>query len=264
MTEISGINPNIPHQARVWDYLGGGKNNYEADRVAAGYILQGYPQMGAVVRQARAFQGRVVRFLVEEAGIRQFLDIGTGLPTDDHVHGVAQRSDPTCRIVYVDNDPLVLVHAQALLTSSPEGECAYLEADARDPETVLRGAAATLDFDEPIALMMFGVLGTVPDDDDARALVRRFVDALPSGSYLVFEDGTNVVIPEAAKQAEQVVQEGRAYDYRLRTPEQIARFFDGLKVLDPGVVSVSRWRPAPSSWGEPEEVDAFGGVGLKP
>ncbi|MFI6508463.1 SAM-dependent methyltransferase [Streptosporangium sp. NPDC050855] len=264
MTEISGINPNIPHQARVWDYLGGGKNNYDADRVAAGYILQGYPQMGAIVRQARAFQGRVVRFLVEEAGIRQFLDIGTGLPTDDHVHGVAQRSDPTCRIVYVDNDPLVLVHAQALLTSSPEGECAYLEADARDPETVLRGAAETLDFDEPIALMMFGVLGTVPDDDDARALVRRFVDALPSGSYLVFEDGTNVVIPDAAKQVEQVVEEGRAYDYRLRTPEQIARFFDGLKVLDPGVVSVSRWRPEPSSWGEPEEVDAFGGVGLKP
>lgn len=263
MTDTSGINPNVPHQARVWDYLGGGKNNYEADRIAAEYILQSYPQMESVVRQARAFQGRAVRFLVKEAGIRQFLDVGTGLPTLDHTHDVAQRADPTCRIVYVDNDPLVLTHAQALLSSSPEGRCAYIEADARDPEAILRAAAGTLDFTRPIALMLFGVMGTVYDDDEARALVRRFMDALPSGSHLVFEDGTNVVVPDAAKEVEQLVEEGRAYDYRLRTPEQIALFFEGLEVLEPGVVSVSRWRPEDSTWGAPDEVDAFGGVGRK-
>lgn len=263
MTGISDIDPSVPHQARVWDYLGGGKNNYEADRVAAQYILQSYPQMESVVRQARAFQGRAIRFLVEEAGIRQFLDVGTGLPTLDHVHSVAQRIDPSCRIVYVDNDPLVLVHAQALLTSSPEGRCAYLEADARDPETILKAAADTLDLTKPVALMLFGVMGTVYDNDEARALLRRYVDALPSGSYLVFEDGTNVVIPDAAQEAEQLVEKGRAYEYRLRTPEQIARFFEGLEVLEPGVVSVSRWRPTDGPWGVPDEVDAFGGVGFK-
>ncbi|MER5647983.1 SAM-dependent methyltransferase [Streptosporangium sp. NPDC002524] len=263
MTDISGINPNVPHQARVWDYLGGGKNNYEADRIAAEYILQSYPQMESVVRQARAFQGRAVRFLVKEAGVRQFLDVGTGLPTLDHTHDVAQRADPTCRIVYVDNDPLVLTHAQALLSSSPEGRCDYIQADARDPEAILRAAADTLDFTRPIALMLFGVMGTIHDNDEARALVHRFLDALPSGSYLVFEDGTNVVIPDAAKEVEQLVEEGRTYDYRLRTPEQIAWFFEGLEVLDPGVVSVSRWRPEHSTWGAPDEVDAFGGVGRK-
>ncbi|MEU0569117.1 SAM-dependent methyltransferase [Nonomuraea sp. NPDC005983] len=257
------IDTTRPHQARVWNYWLGGKDNYPVDRELAGQLRHVYPGMEDIARHARAFLGRAVRHLAADAGIRQFLDIGTGLPTVDNTHEVAQRVDPSCRIVYVDNDPLVLVHAQALLTSHPQGACDYIEADVRDPDTILNLAAKTLDLSRPTALMLLGVMGTVLDDDQAHALVRNLLDALPPGSYLIFEDGTNSVKPDAAAQAERLRDEGKVYSYRLRSPEEIARFFDGLELVAPGVVSVSRWRVEAELFGVPDEVDAFGGVARK-
>jgi O-methyltransferase involved in polyketide biosynthesis len=257
------IDTTVPHQARVWNYFIGGKDNYPADRAFAAEILRVYPGFEEVPRHARAFLGRAVRYLAGEAGIRQFLDIGTGLPTHDNTHEVAQRVAGDCRIVYVDNDPLVLAHARALLTSTPEGACAYLDADVRDPDAVLAGAAATLDLTRPVALMILGVLGTIRDDQEAHAVLRRLLDALPPGSYLAVEDGTRTVRPAAAAEAERVRDES-GYDYELRTPERIARFFDGLRLLEPGVVSVSRWRPEPGPFDRPPEVDAFCGLARKP
>lgn len=253
-----------PHQARVWNHWLGGKDNYPVDRELAEQLQHVYPGMEDIARHARAFLGRAVRHLAADAGIRQFLDIGTGLPTVDNTHDVAQRVDPTCRIVYVDNDPLVLVHAQALLTSHPLGACDYIEADVRDPDVILDFAAKTLDFSRPTALMLLGVMGTIFDDEQAYGLVRQLMDALPPGSYLVFEDGTNSVRPDAAAEAERLRDEGKVYSYRLRTPEEISRFFDGLELLDPGVVSVSRWRVEAEVFGLPDEVDAFCGVARKP
>jgi hypothetical protein len=255
-----GLDTSTPHQARIWNYLLGGKDNYPVDRAAADQAREYYPAIADIARHSRAFLGRAVTFLAKEEGIRQFLDVGTGLPTVDNTHEVAQRVAPESRIVYVDNDPLVYVHAQALLTSHPLGKCAYVQADARDPEAILAAAAETLDFTRPIALIVMGVMGTVPDDERAYAIIDTFVRALPSGSFLVFEDGTAVVHPEAATAAAQ--QAG--YQYRLRTPQEFERFFEGLELLEPGIVSVSRWRPEATPWGEPDEVDAFCGVGRKP
>ncbi|WP_113705228.1 SAM-dependent methyltransferase [Nonomuraea lactucae] len=252
-----------PHQARVWNYWLGGKDNYPVDRELAEQLKHVYPGMEDIARHARAFLGRAVRYVAEEAGIRQFLDIGTGLPTVDNTHEVAQRVDPACRVVYVDNDPLVLVHAQALLASHPLGACDYIEADVRDPDAILEHAAKTLDFSRPTALMLLGVMGTVFDDDQASALVRHLLDALPAGSFLVFEDGTNAVRPDDAARAERLRDEGKVYSYRLRSPEEISRFFDGLELVEPGIVSVSRWRVEADVFGVPDEVDAFCGVAVK-
>ncbi|HUR08710.1 MAG TPA: SAM-dependent methyltransferase [Nonomuraea sp.] len=260
----SKIDATKPHQARVWNYWLGGKDNYPVDREHAEQLRQIYPGMEDIARHARAFLGRAVRYLSEEAGIRQFLDIGTGLPTVDNTHEVAQRVDPASRVVYVDNDPLVLVHAQALLTSDPRGACDYIEADVRDPDTIIDYAAKTLDFSRPTALMLLGVMGTIFDDDQAHALTRRLLDALPSGSYLVFEDGTNTIKPEAAAEAGRLHDQEQSYSYHLRTPDGIARFFDGLELVDPGVVSVSQWRVEASVFGVPDEVDAFCAVARKP
>jgi hypothetical protein len=248
----------------MWNYFLGGKDHYPIDRQVGDQVREVYPGIVDIARHSRAFLSRAVRYLAGEAGVRQFLDIGTGLPTADNTHEVAQRVAPASKIVYVDNDPLVLVHAQALLTSSPQGACDYLEADVRDPDRILREAARTLDFSQPIALMQLGVMGNVLDDDEAYAIEDRLLGALASGSYLVFEDGTNVVDHEAAA-AEAERRRAEAGDpYRLRTPEQMARFFDGLEVLPPGVVSVSQWRIEAGPWSEPEPVDALCGVGRKP
>lgn len=254
------IDTSTPHQARIWNYLLGGKDNYPVDRAAADEARKHYPMIVDIARHSRGFLGRAVTHLAKEEGIRQFLDVGTGLPTVDNTHEVAQRVAPESRIVYVDNDPLVYVHAQALLTSHPLGECAYIQADAREPEAVLAAAAETLDFGKPVALIIMGVMGTITDDERAYEIMDTFVGALAPGSFLVFEDGTAVIDPEAAKSAAN--QAG--YEYRLRTPEEFKRFFKGLELLDPGIVSVSRWRPADTRWGIPDEVDAFCGVGRKP
>jgi hypothetical protein len=205
-----------------------------------------------------------VRYLASEAQVRQFLDIGTGLPTADNTHQVAQRVAPESRIVYVDSDPMVLVHARALLTSAPEGATDYIDADLRDPDKILATAAATLDFTRPVALMLMGILGHVADYDQARSIVGRLLTALPSGSYLALNDGTNV-ISKAFEQAQEGYNQSGAVPYILRSPDQIAGFFDGLELVEPGVVSCPRWRPDPvdSSAGRPVEVDACGGVGRK-
>jgi O-methyltransferase involved in polyketide biosynthesis len=256
------IDTQVPHSARIWNYWLGGKDYYPVDQEAGEAFCEIYPDIVEVARAVRYFLARAVRHLAGEAGIRQFLDVGTGLPTADNTHEVAQRVAPETRIVYVDNDPLVLVHARALLTSRPEGACAYVDADVRDPDRVLDAAAATLDFNQPIALMMLGILGHVADDEEARSIVRHLVGALPSGSYLTLSDGANT--SKAREEAHQRYARTGAVPYRLRSPEQITAFFDGLELLEPGLAPVSQWRPDPSPFGPPRHVDTFGGVGRKP
>src|SRR6266540_5681589 len=253
------------HTARIWNYWLGGKDNYPIDREVGDQIRRLHPGIGDYARADRAFLGRAVRYLAGEARIRQFLDIGTGLPTVDNTHEVAQRVAPACRIVYVDNDPLVLLQARALLTSTPEGATSYIDADLYQPGKILQAATTTLDLTQPIALMLMGILGHVSDYDEARSIVTRLLDALPSGSYLALNDGTNVV-SQGFEEAQQGYNESGALPYQLRSPEQIAGFFEGLELVEPGVVSCPRWRPVPAdaSGGLPAEVDAFCGVGRKP
>jgi S-adenosyl methyltransferase len=263
-TAGTAIDTTVPHSARVWNYWLGGKDNYKVDRVVAGEVAETFPAIIGIARQARLFLFRAIRYLVVEAGVRQFLDIGTGLPTANNTHEIAQGMVPQARIVYVDNDPLVLVHARALLTSSPEGATDYVQADVRDPERILREAARTLDFAQPIGLMMLGILGQIPDSDNPQAIVSRLLDPLPSGSYLVIDDGTNTdpVCVEAMRAYNQ--NPGSASRYHLRSPEQITRFFDGLELVEPGVVSTPQWRPESSPWGEAVEIADYAGVGRKP
>jgi len=259
------IDTSVPHSARIWNYWLGGKDNYPVDRAAGDQYREVFPDIVDVARASRRFLTRAVRYLAGEAQVRQFLDVGTGLPTADNTHEVAQRVAPACRIVYVDNDPLVLAHARALLTSTAEGATAYIDADLREPGRIVRAAATTLDFTQPVALMLMGILGHVGDDDEARSIVKGLLDALPSGSYLSLNDGTNV-ISKAFAEAQQSYNESGAVPYHLRSPAQIARFFDGLELVEPGVVSCPRWRPDPVDLGDgpPAEVDAFCGVGRKP
>jgi hypothetical protein len=258
------IDTTVPHSARIWNYWLGGKDNYPVDRAAGDQYRDIYPEIVEVARASRQFLTRAVRYLAGEARIRQFLDIGTGLPTADNTHEVAQRAAPESRVVYVDNDPVVLAHARALLTST-QGVTAYVDADLHDPDRILVAAAQTLDFTQPIGLMLLGILGHIDDDDEARSIVRRLLQAVPSGSYLAVCDGTNV-ISKAGVEAQQRYNQSGAVPYHLRSPEQIAGFFDGLELVEPGVVSCPRWRPDPAvaNGGLPAEVDQFSGVGRKP
>ena len=256
----SRLDTSVAHTARVWNYWLGGKDNFAVDRQVGEQILQFLPNMRSTARADRAFLGRSVRFLANEAGIRQFLDAGTGLPTADNTHEVAQAEAPDSRIVYVDNDPLVLVHARALLTSTPHGATDYIEADLHDPDTILREAARTLDFSQPVAVTLLGVLNFVLDDDEAQAIVNRLLDAVPPGSYLAIAHASNEVNPAEAEAARQFWNTNAKPPITFRTAEQISRFFDRVELLDPGVVSCSRWRPEPSDLDTPE-VDQFCGVG---
>jgi S-adenosyl methyltransferase len=258
---ISKLNAQVPHSARIWNYWLGGKDNFPADREVGDQVRTVFPAIVENAQASRAFLGRAVRYLAGEAGIRQFLDIGTGLPTANNTHQVAQQVAPECRIVYVDNDPLVLAHARALLTSSPEGATDYIDADVRDTDKILQEAAHTLDFTQPVAIMMLGILGNVADYDLARSIVKRLLDGVPSGSYLVINDGTNT--SEEIVEGARVSGEG-GHPYTLRSPEEIAAFFDGLDLQEPGVVSTPRWRPEPSPSGPPAELDGFCGVARKP
>jgi hypothetical protein len=255
------IDTSVPQSARIWNYWLGGKDNYEVDRVAGDAFREIFPGIETGARAARYFLARAVRHLAGEEGVRQFLDIGTGLPNVDNTHQIAQRVAPESRIVYVDNDPLVLAHARALLTSTPEGVTNYVDADLRDPATILREAAKTLDFDKPVALMLMGILGHIEDHDEACSIVRELVAGLPSGSFLVQYDST--ATSEAYVQAIQQYNEGGSIPYILRSPEQLARYFDGLELLEPGVASCSRWRPDTEALGLPAEVHQYGGVARK-
>jgi hypothetical protein len=255
------IDTTVPHSARIWNFLLGGKDNYPVDRRAGEQVFQTFPGMVAMARHSRQMLRRVVRYLAAEAGIRQFLDIGTGLPTMDNTHEVAQRAAPDARIVYVDNDPLVLVHAKALLKSRPEGATDYIEADVRDPEPILAGAARTLDFDRPVALMLMGILGLVEDHAQACRIVHRLMEPLVPGSYLAVYDGTNDD-PSYVQAIEAFNAGSGAVPYTPRSPERIARYFDGLELVEPGVVPVTHWRPDPAE--RPPAVACTGGVARKP
>jgi hypothetical protein len=257
-----GIDTSVPHSARVWNYLLGGTDNYPVDRQAGDRVREVFPGMVDITRQSRSMLARVVRYLTGAAGIRGFLDIGTGLPTADNTHQVAQRAAPECRIVYVDKDPLVLRHARALLTSTPEGATAYLEADVRDPEAILRKAAETLDLTKPTALMLMGVMGLIEDYDEASSIVGRLMAALPAGSHLALYDGTDTD-PAYVQAIDGYNRGSGAVPYTPRGTEQIAGFFAGLELVPPGVVPVSRWRPEPGPGGEPPAVACAGGIARK-
>jgi O-methyltransferase involved in polyketide biosynthesis len=260
---ITTLDTGVPHSARLWNYWLGGKDNFAVDRAVADQILEMVPEMVASARADRAFLGRVVRYLAGEAGIRQFLDVGTGIPTAENTHEVAQRIAPESRVVYVDNDPMVLVHARALLTSHPQGRTDYLDADLREPEKIIEAARRTLDFDQPVALTMLGILNFVPDDDEAAALVGRLVTALPPGSYLAISHPTTEINGETMVEALRLWNEGPAAKMVLRSAEQLSRLFGDLELVEPGVVSCSRWHPDPGDE-DAEPVPHFGGVARKP
>lgn len=256
------IDTSVPHSARIWNYWLGGKDNYAVDEQAGDAYSAVFPGIVAVARGSRAFLGRAITHLVTEAGIRQFLDIGTGLPTVDNTHEVAQRLAPESRIVYVDHDPLVLTHARALLTSSAEGATNYVDAELADPDRILSVAAETLDLARPTALILSNILGHVADYDQARSIVAHLMDALPSGSYLAVNDGSRGIDADYER-AQDAYNDSGAIPYFLRPVDRIAAFFDGLELLDPGVVSVPLWRPDALS-PAPREIGEHGGLARKP
>ncbi|MFI0479020.1 SAM-dependent methyltransferase [Actinomadura sp. 9N215] len=261
---MAGIDTSVPHSARIWNYWMGGKDNYPIDQQAGEQFAAIYPGVRDLARVSRYYISRVVQFLARDEGVRQFLDIGTGLPSHDNTHEVAQRVAPESRIVYVDNDPLVLAHARALLTSNDVEGTDYIDADLHDPQTIIDVARTKLDFDRPIALMLMGVLGHIPmtdGDELARSIVERLKAALPVGSYLTVYDGTNT--DYAVVEATRLYNEGGSIPYVLRSPEQITRFLDGFVQVEPGVVRLDRWRPDHSPLGPSVAVDGWGGVAKK-
>ncbi|MGW2560091.1 SAM-dependent methyltransferase [Streptomyces sp. NPDC001514] len=262
MTENAArIRTDIAHNARVWNYWLGGKDNYQIDRQVGDQVTGMFPSIGQVARADRAFLGRAVTFLAREAGVRQFLDIGTGLPTVDNTHEVAQRIAPDARIVYVDNDPIVLTHARALLTSTPEGRTEYIDADAHRPDDILRSVEPTLDLSRPVAVIMLGILNFVLDTDEATSIVRRIMGAIPSGSYLALTHPTLELGGEGNTEAMAFWNENATPPITARSRAEFAAFLDGLEVLEPGIVSCARWRAE----GDPvAEVAQFGAVGRKP
>ena len=257
------LNTGVAHNARVWNYWIGGKDNYEVDQQVGEHVANMFPIIREIARADRWFLGRAVRYLAEERGVRQFLDVGTGLPTADNTHQIAQRIAPDARIVYVDNDPIVLAHARTLLTGTREGVTDYIDADVHDPAAILERATQTLDFTKPVALMLLGILNFVLDHDKAREIVRDLVAALPSGSCVAlthptFDDdlGGAGQIP-----AMKFWNENATPPITARSGEDIAAFFEGLDLLEPGLVSCSKWRAEP---GSPAVVPQYGAVAVKP
>ncbi|QSB16721.1 SAM-dependent methyltransferase [Natronosporangium hydrolyticum] len=250
----------VPHAARMWNYWMDGKDNFQADRDAGDAVVGVYPEIAIMARQSRRFLIRVVRYLAAEAGIRQFIDVGTGLPTMQNTHEVAQQVAPESKIVYVDNDPLVLVHAHALLTTSESrGNITYVDADYHDPEQILTEARAALDFQQPIAVLFMGVMGYEPDLAVVRSIVGRMIGSAPTGSYLVLWDGTDTS-PEVVQGAETLAESG-GVPYILRSPAELAECFEGLEQVEPGLVPITQWRPDEA---DAERTDAYGAVARKP
>jgi S-adenosyl methyltransferase len=250
--------------ARVWNYWLGGKDNYPIDAQMGDQIAATMPQIVGLARAVRRFLVRAVTYLAGEVGIRQFIDIGAGLPTATNTHEVAQVANPQCRVVYVDNDPLIIVHARALLTGTPEGKTGYIHADVRDTATILQYAAQTLDFNQPVGLILLGIMEHIADDGEAYAVVNRLLDELATGSYLVLSDLTTDIDTEAMQEVIRLWNENATPPITPRGHHQIARFFDCLELLEPGIVSVSLWRPRLGAIGTPVEVGNIGGVGRKP
>lgn len=276
MNELSQfLDTSVAHSARRYNYWLGGKDHFAADRASGDAIAQRWPDIVTAARENRKFLQRAVRYTVAQVGVRQFLDIGTGLPTANNTHEVAQAVDPTCRILYVDNDPLVLTHARALLTSTPQGHCAYLHGDVRQPEKILTDDTLrqTLDLDKPVALMLVAVMHFIAEADDPYRLVRALLDALPAGSLLVLSHGSLDLIP--ADQAARLA--GDDYpgkdDFHARTHAQVSAFFTGLHLLGqpapadgspprPGLIS--EWHRHPEQAPPGSAVSTWGGIGRKP
>jgi S-adenosyl methyltransferase len=256
------LDTGVPHIARIYDYSLGGKDNFAVDREAAEEFVKVMPGILITVRHSRAFLARAVRFLAAECGIRQFLDIGTGLPTANNTHEVAQSVSPECRVVYVDNDPMVLAHARALLASSPEGRTTYIHADLRDTDKILDDARDILDFTQPVAIMLLGILHCIPDDDDPYKIVERLLAAVPPGSYLVLGHPANDVEAAAAAAATADLNNRLAEPVTFRSRDEVAGFLDGVEVLEPGLVQYAQWRPDPDTHAS-GPVSAWCAVALK-
>ncbi len=257
----TGLNPHEPHVARMYDYYLGGKDHYPADAEAAEKVLRALPEVRLAAQANRGFIHRAIRFLAGEAGVRQFLDIGTGIPTQPNLHQVAQEQMPEARVVYVDNDPIVLAHARALMVGTPEGRTDYLQADATRPEEILRAARRTLDFDEPIGLSMIALLNFVPG---AYEVTETLVNALAPGSYLTLTHLTADFDPEGVGATVKVYEERGMYCHP-RDREEIARFFHGMEILEPGVVPIHRWRPPiEPAKSMDTKIPGYAAVGRKP
>ncbi|MFF5173588.1 SAM-dependent methyltransferase [Micromonospora sp. NPDC000089] len=238
------IDPTVPHAARRYDYWLGGKDNFAADRASGDAVAAAYPAIRTTVIENRRFMRRATRHLAAEAGIRQFLDIGTGIPTSPNMHEIAQDAAPGARVVYVDNDPIVLAHARALLTSAPGGATAYIDADLRDPERILKhpDLLATLDLDRPVGLMLVAILHFLTDADDPYGIVRRLVEALPPGSYLTVSHATTDLVPGHVAATAAPSTATSQIDMAFRTRDEFAAFFDGLELVPPGITPVTEWR----------------------
>ena len=258
--ERPGFDTSVAHQARMYDYWLGGKDNFAADRQAAEESLAAFPGMAHLARANRAFLGRVIRYLAGEAGIRQFLDVGTGIPTASNTHQVAQEVAPECRVVYVDYDPVVLAHARALLTSTPEGATDYIDADLREPGDILAKAARTLDFAEPVAVTMLAILHAIGDDEDPYGIVAQVMAAVPSGSYLAISHLPSDLEPKLAESRDRVNRISHQ-QYTHRSHAEVLRFFDGLHMIEPGLVELRKWRPTIES---SRMTPGWCGLGRKP
>jgi hypothetical protein len=258
------IDTSVAHQARIYDYWLGGKDNFAVDREAAEQALAAYPGLRRGVRAQRAFLAHAVGYLAGTAGIRQFLDIGTGIPTASNTHEVAQAIAPDARVVYVDNDPMVLAHARALLTGTAAGSTSYLDADLRHQEEILRAASELLDFRQPVAVLLIGILQLIPDDDDPFAIVAHLVEVVSPGSWLAIFHPASDILPDQIGEAARRVSARSANTTTLRNHAQITRFFDGLEMLDPGVEQVHRWRPGSAAPDDGEQIPGYAGLARKP
>ena len=260
--DLPPLDTTVAHPARICDFWLGGKDSFAVDRRAAEAGLKAFPDAILSVRANRAFLARAVGYLAAEAGIRQFLDIGTGLPSADNTHEVAQAVAPECRVVYVDNDPVVLLHAHAMLTGTTAGTTGYIDADLRDPGKLLRDAASLLDLSRPVAVLLFGILHFIQDDEGPHQIVDVLMNAVPAGSYLAVSHLAKDLFPEQMPAFAHAVSEYSSVNILLRDKAEVSRFFRGLELIEPGVVQVSKWRPRTQL-----EIDApaafWGGIGRK-
>jgi O-methyltransferase involved in polyketide biosynthesis len=260
---MAATNPNVPNPARVYDALLGGKDNFAADREVADRLAAAKPAIRHNARANRAYLGRVVRHLAAEAGIRQFLDLGTGLPSLDNTHEVAQDVALGSRIVYVDNDPIVIAHARAMLVSSPEGATAYLSADIRDPDWILGQASKTLDLDRPVAIILLGVLYMIPDSERPYETVAEYLHAVAPGSYLAISHPASDIDAVSAARAARQYDRAFPTTQTNRSRAEVARFFNGLDLLEPGVVQLNKWRPDLGDVDLGVEISGWAGLGRK-
>jgi hypothetical protein len=260
----AGVDTTVAHPSRVYDYWLGGKDNFAADREAAEQVIAARPTILRDIRANREFLNRAVRYLAAEAGIRQFLDVGTGIPTSPNVHEIVQDIAPEARVVYADNDPIVLSHARALLTSTPAGATAYVDADLRRTDEVLRYARQTLDFTRPVAVVLVGIMHLIGDDEDPYGITARLMAATVGGSYLVITQPASDVHADAAAEGARRYNERVATKQTRRSRAQVARFAEGLEVVEPGVVQFHRWRPEPGVNVDDYEVSGWAVVGRKP